>query len=77
MEESCSSEHKHPHVDDGICGKCRKKIKPGHRVTVAYIVKRAGRDPRDLARKGLWLFQEFEMVHIDCHDPFLIKGIKE
>ena len=74
-DDRYAPEDDRPHVDDGLCGRCRNKIEKGHRVVIAHIVDRVGRDPMDLARKGIYLFEEFEFVHINCHDPFLKKGI--
>jgi hypothetical protein len=70
----CPSEHRNPHVDSTICGKCRKPFAAGHRVCIAYIVENSGINPETLQR-GLWLFEEYELVHRDCTDPFLTKGI--
>lgn len=67
--------HIRPHTDDGACGKCRKKFDKGDRVTAAYIVDRVGCDPSNLSRKGVHLYEEFELVHIDCNDPRLTQGI--
>lgn len=63
-----------PRVGDGECGKCKRKLTRGHRVSVAHIVDREGNDMHNLSRKGLYLYEEFEFVHVDCHDPFLKKG---
>jgi hypothetical protein len=68
------SEHQHRHVDDGTCGKCRKPLENGHRITTAFIVEGPGHDPSNILRKGLLLYEEFEFTHIDCSDPFLVKG---
>jgi len=69
-----SLEHTRPHTDDGFCGKCRRKVAQGDRVTPAYIVDSVGPDPRNISRKGVNLFAEFELVHIDCKDPKLVRG---
>ena len=63
-----------PHVDQGTCGKCRQPIEKGHRIQMAHIVDRVGKDPMNLARSGLFLFEEYEFVHTCCADPFLKKG---
>ncbi len=63
-----------PHVGNSTCGKCRKPLSKGHRVSTAHIIDRVGKDPMNLARSGLFLFEEYEFVHIDCSDPFLKKG---
>jgi len=75
-EDTYSPEDDHPHVPDKTCGRCRKNIEKGHRVIQAFIVDRAGRDPMNLSRSGLYLFEEFEFVHASCDDPFLKKGIR-
>ncbi len=62
------------HVPDGVCGKCRQKLERGNRIHMAHIVDRTGKDPMNLARSGLFLFEEYEFVHADCSDPFLKKG---
>lgn len=64
----------HPHVADKVCGKCRMELEKGHRVFMAHIVDRSGRDPMNLARSGLYLFDEYEFVHAACDDPYLKKG---
>lgn len=63
-----------PHVDQDTCGKCRKKFEKGNRIVQVHIFDRAGNDPMNLARKGLFLFEEYEFAHVDCKDPFLKKG---
>jgi hypothetical protein len=71
----CAPEDARPHVDDGTCGKCRKKFEQGHRVVISYIVDRQGNDPMDLGRRGLFLYEEYEFTHVDCRDPLLKKGL--
>lgn len=66
-----------PHVDSDICGKCRKKFERGHRLTQAYIFERRGVNPRNLGNTGTYLQAEFELIHVDCRDPFLKKGLKD
>jgi len=68
-------EDSRPHVNSDVCGKCRKKLLSGHRVSIAHIVERAGADKMNLTRQGLYLYEEFEIVHVNCNDPFLKKGI--
>ena len=58
-----------------MCGKCRKKLQPGDRVTQAYIVDRTGANPNNIVLLGAWLSEEFELTHIDCRDPDLSKGM--
>ena len=74
MPHRDSVDHTRPHTDDGICGKCRRKFNRGERTTPAYIVEKVGPDLQNLSRKGVHLFEEFELVHIDCKDPKLVKG---
>ncbi len=57
-------EHIRPHTDDGFCGKCRRRFERGDRVTQAFIVDQVGVDLRNLGRRGVHLFEEFELVHI-------------
>ena len=65
-------------VDSTVCGRCRKKLQPDDRVVYAGIIERIGSHPQNLAVQGAWLLdggKEFELVHIDCRDPDLTKGI--
>jgi len=64
-----------PHVPDGVCGKCRKEFGRGHRVTIVNIVEGTGINPSNLGQRGLFLFKEWELVHVDCKDPLLKKGL--
>ena len=68
-------EDRRPHVDTHVCGKCRKPLEEGHRVGAAHIFHRKGVNPLDLGNTGAMLYDEYELVHIDCHDPLLKKGI--
>jgi hypothetical protein len=77
MVTDYNSSDNNPHVGDDTCGRCRKLLKRGERVSVANIVDRPGNDPMDLGRKGLFLFEEFEFVHVDCHDTMLKHGVKD
>ena len=65
-----------PHVDTAVCGKCRFKIARGERVFVAHIFESSGVNPMDLGNRGVHLFEEFELVHVDCRDTFLKKGLR-
>jgi hypothetical protein len=67
-------EDERPHVDPHICGKCRKPFVKGDRVTQAYIFSHRGVNPLNLGNTGAHLFEEYELVHIDCTDPLLKKG---
>ena len=62
------------HVGMDTCGKCRKKLEPGQRVSVAFIVEAVEPNPatpfsglqaRLSGTKG-------EMVHSNCDDPNLL-----
>jgi len=64
-----------PHVDSDVCGRCRKPFLPGHRVFAAYIVLRKGCNPTNLRERGVMLTGEYEMIHADCNDPYLNKGL--
>jgi len=75
MFNTFNPEDVRPHVDTGVCGKCRRKLEKGHRVTVAHIVDRVGNNARNLGEKGIYLFDEYELTHIDCRDPLLKKGL--
>ena len=70
-----NSDDDRPHVDTNVCGKCRKEFKRGNRVGPAYIFEGKGINPLNLGNSGVHLFAEFELVHIDCNDPFLKKGL--
>ncbi len=73
-EDTYTPGDERPRVGDHQCGKCRKELSRGHRVSIAHIVDRPGNDNMNLSRKGLYLYEEFEFVHVDCSDPFLKKG---
>ncbi len=70
-------EHCVPHVEGDTCGKCRKKFKQGHRLTQAHIFDRRDVNPQNLVEVGIMLFEQFELVHVDCRDPFLVKGLDQ
>jgi len=63
-----------PHVGADICGRCRKPLGPGHRVTTAHIVAATGPNPDNIKERGTHLFPEYELVHVDCRDPLLKRG---
>jgi hypothetical protein len=71
-----SENHLNAHVDSTVCGKCRKELGPGHRVTLAYIIQTTGIDTATL-RKGATMGAEYEVVHLDCNDPLLVKGLTD
>lgn len=59
-----------------MCGRCRKKLQPGDRVTYCMIVGFVGSDPLNLAVVGANMMRdEYEVAHLDCHDPNLSKGV--
>ena len=76
-EDTYAPEDDRPHVDDDVCGRCRKPILKGHRISVVHIVDRPSCDPNDLSRRGLLIMEEYEFAHADCKDPFLKKGLTE
>lgn len=53
-----------------ICARCRKTIKPGDRVIIAYIVQKIGRNPETMD-VGAWIGEDFEFVHASCADTAL------
>jgi len=75
-DDTYTPEDDRPHVPDNVCGRCRKNIEKGHRVVMVHIVDRPGKDPMNLARSGLFLFEEYEFMHANCKDPFLKKGLQ-
>lgn len=70
------NDHLNAHVDSTICGKCRKTVGPGHRVTIAHIVQEIGVDHGTFC-KGTTMGVEYEIVHIDCRDPLLVNGLTD
>ena len=68
-------EHLSAHVDSTLCGKCRRPLSKGDRVSIAHIVADIGIDAGTF-RKGTTMAGEFEVVHIDCRDPLLVKGLR-
>ena len=68
-------DHLKPHVDSTICGKCRKEFNPGDRVTIAHIVEKTGVDLATFV-KGTTMGAEYEVAHIDCRDPRLVRGLQ-
>jgi hypothetical protein len=63
-------------VSTDICAKCRKKFLPSNRITMAYIVEKAGHlNPQNPFEGGSMLSPDFELVHISCIDPNLDKGL--
>jgi hypothetical protein len=66
MTESIKREDLQPRVDTNTCARCRKRIKPGDRISMCHIVEREGSDMANIGRKGLYLMDCFEFVHVDC-----------
>lgn len=62
-------------VDSSTCGRCRKQFQKGDRVAQAFIIDRVGVHPTNMAEIGAYFHAEFELVHIDCRDPDLTKGV--
>jgi hypothetical protein len=62
-------------VDSSTCTRCRKKFNKGDRVCSAYIIDSVGVHPLNMAEIGAYFNEEFELVHIDCRDPDLSKGV--
>ena len=56
------------------CGRCYKKFEKGDRVLIANIFERSGRHPHNLQAQGAIFSGEFDVVHVDCNDPQLLKG---
>lgn len=61
----------HPRIDGDTCIRCRKKFLPGDRINPAMIVVKTGRHPNNPKEVGVHMSSEFELAHIDCHDPSL------
>lgn len=64
----------HPRTDGSTCVRCRKLFKPGDRAMPCMIVLSVGRNPQT-RELGANISSEFEMTHIDCHDPQLTAAI--
>lgn len=64
-----------PHVDSRTCGRCRKPLTKGQRIMQAHIVEGPSVNPQNLGQTGLMLTGEYELVHIDCRDPYLKRGL--
>ncbi len=62
-------------VDSTTCTRCRKRFQKGDRIAQAFIIDSVGVHPLNLAALGAFFSEEFELVHIDCRDPDLTKGI--
>ncbi len=71
-----AKEHLEAHVDSTVCGKCRRPFSKGHRVTIAHIVADVGIDAATF-RKGTTMAGEYEVVHVNCRDPLLVKGLSD
>jgi len=42
---------------------------------MAFIALGKGPDPRNIYLQGMELAAEWELVHVDCRDPLLVKGL--
>lgn len=69
------NDHLRPHCDTYVCARCRKPINKGDRVQQVFISLGEGRNPANFVERGLLLSDEWEMVHVDCNDPLLVKGL--
>ena len=70
-----SKDHLRPHCDTYVCSRCRRPIEKGDRIQQVYISLGEGRNPTNIMERGLILSDEWEMVHVDCNDPLLVKGL--
>ena len=75
MSELFTQDDLRPHTDTWVCGKCRKPIEKGHRCMQVRISHGKGVNPADINHEGLIIGDEWEMVHVDCRDPFLKRGL--
>lgn len=75
MSDALNTRHLKPHVDEGTCGKCRKRFEAGDRIMPAYIFERFGAHPANMNARGNWIKEEHEYVHVCCADPKLVKGL--
>ena len=57
-----------------VCGRCYKKFEEWDRVMIAHIFDKSGRNPVNLMAQGAMFKGEFDVVHVDCNDPRLLKG---
>jgi len=60
-----------PRVAGDTCIRCRRKFQTGERITPVMIVLKTGHHPNDPREVGVHMSNEFELAHIDCHDPSL------
>lgn len=57
------------------CGRCRQRLAAGHRVKVAYVLNRPVRRMASFHEvQSVMARGDFELTHINCHDPGLILG---
>jgi hypothetical protein len=57
------------------CMKCGKSFGRGDRITLAYIVVKTLKDPKNPMQMAAELLSsEFEFIHVDCNDPGLENG---
>ncbi len=77
MSTIFTHEDTRPHVNLNQCGKCRAMFKQGDRVMQAHIFEKQGINPQAITEIGVMLYKEYELVHIDCRDPLLKKGLMD
>lgn len=76
MSHDIAPEHLRPHCDTWVCGKCRKEIQKGDRVMQVFIALGKAHNPSNVMEMGMSLAPEWELVHVNCNDPLLVKGMK-
>jgi len=64
----------HARVPDHTCALCKKQFRREDRIVMAVIVEGIVRDP-DTKNKAVQCSGEYEMAHVDCHDPTLQGGL--
>ncbi len=74
--KNVAREHLSAHIDSTVCGKCRQPFSKGDRVTIAHIVADIGIDAATF-RKGTTMAGEYEVVHVNCRDTLLVKGLRD
>lgn len=76
MPDEVHNDHLRPHCETWICGKCRREIQKGDRVMQVFIALGKDRNPTNVMEIGMALSGEWELVHVNCNDPLLSKGMK-
>jgi hypothetical protein len=75
MTDLCKPEEMVARAYTDICVRCNKPIARGHRVLQVLISDGRGVNPRDMGQRGLFISEEWEVVHVDCYDPYLRKRV--